>query len=247
MPAHHRRGPAHPSVPSARASIPRDGGRPPTGSSPPRFSKETPVSSTPIPGPRRPRRLRRGWRSRWPRRSSRGRPGGPGGERRGRSTSSLPASFSDRPAPTDGLGRPRAARCEHLRLRQYGFRVRLDQFRRQVQESGLPTRLESSASCGASGDGRMISRARRSMSSLARRRGRHEVTVGPRRCGIDVKLCTGQSHHRPDTGAHAVSERKTTGSSVVGNARALGARDRGFESRLPDQTSPAAIGVAWRP
>src|SRR4029078_3895163 len=29
---------------------------------------------------------------------------------------------------------------------------------------------------------------------------------------------------------------KSAGSSVVGNARALGARDRGFESRLPDQT-----------
>src|SRR5215213_2954941 len=34
----------------------------------------------------------------------------------------------------------------------------------------------------------------------------------------------------------ASRDRTPPGSSVVGNARALGARDRGFESRLPDQS-----------
>ena len=34
---------------------------------------------------------------------------------------------------------------------------------------------------------------------------------------------------------------KSPGSSVVGNARALGARDRGFESRLPDHRSPPGL------
>src|SRR4051794_10722388 len=43
---------------------------------------------------------------------------------------------------------------------------------------------------------------------------------------------------------------KAPGSSVVGNARALGARDRGFESRLPDQLSAAKAssqGCSRRP
>src|SRR4051812_4360755 len=37
---------------------------------------------------------------------------------------------------------------------------------------------------------------------------------------------------------------KQPGSSVVGNARALGARDRGFESRLPDQSSAVTMSRA---
>ena len=110
-------------------------------------------------------------------------------------------------------------------------RARLRPLRRLVvRPAGRPRpRLPA---CGSSG--------RRSVVRWAPRSGRSSPRCASPR-SASVRCMPRSGGHRRVLGADrsVAYDGHTAGSGVVGNARALGARDRGFESRLPDHPDRA--------